>query len=211
MSLILPSPRQNRVDPWGTLVATPERGLLMGNRGNLHDDAGVIVRDFRGDRWTICLLDFKNRHREIMQPGHYTELFFLDEATALAAGHRPCAECQRDRYLLFRDLWAETYAADIPSAAEIDRTLHAERWGNGQRLTYPMRSGDVPDGAIVIGPHDGSPYVRWRGRWAAWTFGGYLPGPDWGDDRVVYVLTPPSTVRVLAAGYPVGVHPSLAA
>src|SRR3954468_18219668 len=91
-------PRQNRVTPFGDIVANPARGTLMGNRGCLHDASGRIVRPFRLTNWIYCLLEFKGRHRQVMSPGRYTELFFLDEATALAAGHRPCAECQRGRY-----------------------------------------------------------------------------------------------------------------
>src|SRR5438445_4041421 len=99
-------PRQNRVTPFSKLIATPERGTLYGNRGSLHDDKQQIRRQYLGIRWIFCLLEFKGRKHQIMRPGHYTELFFLDEATALAAGHRPCAECQRDRFNLFRRYWA---------------------------------------------------------------------------------------------------------
>ena len=101
------APKQNRVTPFSTLIATPARGTLMGNRGCLHDDHAQIRRPFQGQRWIICLLEFKGRKRSIMTPGQYTELFFLDEATALAAGHRPCAECQRDRFNLFREIWGQ--------------------------------------------------------------------------------------------------------
>src|SRR5688500_8008085 len=98
-------PRQNRVTPFGELIAAPARGTLMGNRGCLHDGDQRIRRLFVGKRWIHCVLEFKGRRRQVMAPGRYTELFFLDESTALAAGHRPCAECQRDRYLEFRRCW----------------------------------------------------------------------------------------------------------
>src|SRR3954453_2972411 len=99
-------PRQNRVTPLGEIVATPERGSMMGNRGVLHDEGGRIRRPWQVRRWLICLLEFKGRHRTVMTPNRYTELFFLDEATGLAAGHRPCAECRRARFRAFRDAWA---------------------------------------------------------------------------------------------------------
>lgn len=127
-------PLQNRVTPFGTLIATSERGTLMGNRGCLHDERQRIRRPFQLQRWLICLLEFKGRWRPMMKPGHYTELFFLDEATALAAGHRPCAECQRTRFDLFRETWAKANPKHTnktrPLATEIDTVLHKERSGS---------------------------------------------------------------------------------
>lgn len=124
-------PKQNRVTPYGELIATPARGTLMGNRGCLHNSRQQVVRHHRGKRWITCVLQFKDRHRAIMTPGHYTELFFLDEATALAAGHRPCAECSRSRFELFRTLWAganpDLTDKSAPRAGEIDETLHRDR------------------------------------------------------------------------------------
>src|SRR5438270_7491040 len=98
-------PRQNRVTPFSSLIATRERGHWLGNRGCIHDESGRIRRLYQTRRWIICLLRYKGKHRELMQPGRWTELFFLDEATALAAGHRSCADCQRARYEEFRSLW----------------------------------------------------------------------------------------------------------
>src|SRR5262245_59079626 len=124
--------RKNRVTPSGEIVATPERGTLMGNRGVLHDDQGRIVRRWQGKRWIACVLEFRGRKRTVMTPGRYTELFFLDEATALAAGHRPCAECQRERFNAFRDAWRRGNGVAMPpTAPEIDGRLHAERLGPG--------------------------------------------------------------------------------
>src|SRR5215470_4469247 len=147
-------PFPNRVTPFNTLIATPARGTLMGNRGCLHDAQQQIRRDFRGQRWIICVLDFKGRQRTLMTPGHYTELFFLDEATALAAGHRPCAECQRARYELFRQHWAaakpDLAASARPSADDMDRVLHAERLGaGGTKRTYRERLSRLPAGVMV--------------------------------------------------------------
>lgn len=146
--------RQNRVTPFGEIVAVPERGTFFGNRGVLHDERGRIRRAWQVKRWLICLLEFKERHRAIMALGRYTELFFLDEATGLAAGHRPCAECCRARYRSFRDAWStgnrfEPGAHSI-RVGTIDDRLHAERVGPDRRKrTYRDRLEDLPDGVFV--------------------------------------------------------------
>lgn len=200
-------PRQNRVTPFGELIATPARGTLMGNRGCLHDADQRIRRPFVGKRWIVCLLEFKGRRRPVMAPGRYTELFFLDEATALAAGHRPCAECQRDRYLLFRDHWAGANRASAPSADDIDRALHGERL-DGQRAkrTYAERLSRLPAGAMVA-DDEGHAYLVRDAAVARWTPGGYATALRVAD-RSLRVLTPPSIVRAIAHGYPVAVHDS---
>lgn len=205
-------PRQNRVTPFGTLIATPARGTLTGNRGCLHDPSGQIRRVFQGQRWIICLLEFKGRRRSIMMPGRYTELFFLDEATALAAGHRPCAECQRVRFNLFRDTWAkanpEITGGARPAAASLDAQLHGERLAAGAQNAMISDSIDnLPDGAFVAG----DPHHAWlvlRHHLLLWTAAGYvgqsMPPPSF----PMRVLTPTSIVRTLAAGYPASIHPS---
>ncbi len=205
-------------------MATPARGHWMGNRGCLHNDKGRIVRDYQVTRWIICRLDFRGRRRAIMQPGHYTELFFLDEATALAAGHRPCAECQRARYHLFLDYWAKTHGlAARPRAAEVDAALHAARWQDGRKTVYTARIGDLPAGTMIAPVEDDTPYLLWQGQLWRWDFSGYTPVshddiPSDGQlsrhiSRTieVRVLTPRPTVEILAAGYPVQLHPSLPA
>jgi hypothetical protein len=205
-------PRQNRVTPFSTLIATPARGTLTGNRGCLHDDHGQIRRDYQGQRWIICLLEFKGRQRAIMQPGHYTELFFLDEATALAAGHRPCAECQRDRFNLFRELWAKgnpaVTATTRPAAASIDAVLHAERTATGsEQHRYCSALDDLPEGTFVTdGEHRA--YVVLKQRLVEWSPAGYNSPAAHVINFPVRVLTPSSIVRTLAAGYPVNVHAS---
>jgi hypothetical protein len=139
-------PRQNRVTPLGEVVATPERGTFLVNRGVLHDQAGNIRRAWQVERWLLCLLEFKGRKRAIMTPGHYTELFFLDEATGLAAGHRPCAECRRDHYQAFRDAWP---AGNLPATA-LDRQLHAERLNpDGSKRQFEAKLDDLPDSVFV--------------------------------------------------------------
>src|SRR5262249_7627174 len=147
-------PRPNRVTPFGALIATPERGMLMGNRGILHDQDGILRRRWRGKRWILCVLEFQGRRREIMTPGRYTELFFLDEATGLAAGHRPCAECQRKRFNAFRAAWAKANRLAQTSSAlmadRIDDRLHGERIRpNRSQSSWKEDLDDLPDGVFV--------------------------------------------------------------
>ena len=135
-------PRQNRVTPDGTLIAVPDRGMFWGNRGVLHDPAGRLVRYSRGRAWAICLLEFKGRRRQQWAPGRLTELYFLDEATGLAAGHRPCGECRYRDYQAFKRAWAAAFGGEVPGVAEIDARLHADRLARpGVRRTYSARAG----------------------------------------------------------------------
>jgi len=162
-------------------------------------------------RWIVCVLEFRGRRRTVMTPGRYTELFFLDEATALAAGHRPCAECQRARYLAFRGHWAaanpDAAHSAAPLADDMDRVLHAERLGHGGKRTYRERLSRLPDGVMVANDEDRPFLVRGRAL-APWTPGGYGPPVPRPAGATWRVLTPPSVVRAVAHGYPVGVHPS---
>jgi hypothetical protein len=183
-------PFQNRVTPLGELVATPERGLVYGNRGRLHDAHGVIRRQWQVKRWISCRLEFRGRRRPggPMAPNRYTGLFFLDDATALAAGHRPCAECRNADY---RSFLALTGAA---GADELDERLHGERL---QRL-HTARLEDLPDGAFVL--EDDEPFLVLGGELLRWTPGGYTerrPRPR-GNATLV---TPPTSVRVLVSGW----------
>jgi hypothetical protein len=213
-------PRRNRVTPWGALVATAARGDVMGNRGVLHDVHGNIVRNHQGQRWIICRLHFKSRRREIMQPGRYTELFFLDEATALAAGHRPCAECMRTRYDAYRHAWMRAHPRsgreNLPSAQTIDAALHAARLAaHGDRHTWIIRAAEVPDGAMVCRasnePVYAEPvYLRWHGQWLRWSFTGYLPhgSAEISPFEPLCLLTPQPTIDALRSGYTPCVHAS---
>jgi len=186
----------------------------MGNRGGcLHDTAQRIVRPFASRRWIACLLEFKGRRRNVMTPGLYTELFFLDEATALAAGHRPCAECQRTRYDLFRQHWAaanpDLAASARPSADDMDRVLHAERLGaGGTKRIYRDRLSRLPIGVMVA--DDARAYLVHEHGLLRWTPGGYAARESGGDDPELFVLTPRSVVRALGHGFSVGLHPSAA-
>jgi hypothetical protein len=205
-------PRRNRVTPFGQLIAAPSRGTLMGNRGRLHDDRQRIRRSFACKRWIICLLEFRGRHRTIMAPGRYTELFFLDEATALAAGHRPCAECQHARYILFRGIWAaanpDHISSSPPSADEMDRVLHAERLDDNRgKRTYLSAASELPSGVMVCG-NEGLPYLVTEHRLLLWEPGGYsrsIPKPI---NAAFRVLTPKSIVQAIKHGYPVMIHQS---
>ena len=192
-------PLRNRVTPLGELVADPARGLVYGNRGCLHDADGRIVRPFQLRRWIACRLAFRGRRRSpLMQPGRYTELFFLDDATALAAGHRPCAECRRADYNRFARSWRELHG-EI-GAESIDRRLHVERVDpatRGRRL-HKAQQDDLPDGVIVL--HDGCPKLVLGGELLTWSLGGYTRREPRPGGRATLV-TPPSLAAVLRAGW----------
>jgi len=183
----------------------------MGNRGVLHDAQKRIVAEHRLERWITCVLTFRGRHREVFTPGRYTELFFLDEATSLAAGHRPCAECRRSRYEEFRAAWArgrgEAAAAPLPSAVAIDAVLHAERLSpDGGKKTYEAPLSSLPDGTMV--EHGGRAHLWRRGALVPWSFTGYGTRVPALAGGIVTVLTPHSTVRTIAAGFVPQVHES---
>lgn len=202
---------QNRVDPWGRLQAVVEKGTLLGNRGVLHNERQEIVRPWKLKAWITCELEFKGRKRQIMQPGLYTELFFLDEATALAAGHRPCAECRRVRYNEFKAAWLaanpDLLAALKPGIGDIDKILHAERTlANGEKRTHEQPLATVPDGTMV--ELDGAAWLVWRGRLQRWSFAGYGEVREMQGN--VQVLTPLSMMKMFAAGFRPQVHESLA-
>lgn len=205
-------PRQNRVDPFGRFLATPERGDFMGNRGCLHDEQQRIVRVSQVPRWLICVLSFRDRRRRLMLPGQYTHLFFLDEATALAAGHRPCFECRRVTAEEFRAAWlaGNRHLGLGPDTRlpVIDRVLHAERINReGRKMTYQAPFSDLPAGAMFELPDAcGTAALFWNDRVFAWSPGGYQPHPMPETGRMVRVLTPASTVRALAAGYRPVIH-----
>jgi hypothetical protein len=210
-------PRQNRVTPHGAIIATPERGTFLGNRGVLHDAAGRILRAWQVRRWLVCVLAFRGRKRSVMTPGRYTELFFLDEATALAAGHRPCAECRRQRFNAFRRAWQSARAGSagpaLPTADEIDRQLHRERVApDRSKRLFRANLDELPDGVFVTVPGRGErAYLAWGDRLLAWTPGGYTQPTARPRRAEVLVLTPASTVGAIRAGYVPEVHPSAAA
>ena len=194
-------PLQNRVTPLGELIADPARGLVYGNRGCLHDEAGRIRRRYNGKRWIACRLRFRGWHRHpLLQPGRFTELFFLDEATAFAAGHRPCALCRREDYNRFVEIWHEIHPGQTGADA-IDAQLHSERVvpsTRGQRH-HDARFDELPDGASVL--HDGEPYLVLGPQLLRWTAAGYRDPVSRPSGSRAVLITPPSTVEILRAGW----------
>jgi hypothetical protein len=190
-------PLQNRVTPLGDLLADPARGLVYGNRGCLHDASGRIVRRYQVRRWIACRLEFKDRRRHpLMRPGRFTELFFLDDATALAAGHRPCAECRRDDYVRFAALWRQLH--DEVGADAIDLRLHAERIARGgRRRFHELPFASLPDGAFVL--RDGEPYLVVGRSLRLWTPRGYTMKSLRPNRGTATVVTPPSLLEHLRA------------
>ncbi len=191
-------PLRNRVTPLGELVSHPARGLVYGNRGCLHDDAGRIRRSHNGRRWIACRLEFRGwLRRPLLQPGKFTELFFLDEATAMAAGHRACALCRREDYNRLGAIWRELHPEQTGADA-IDAQLHGERLSGRGRRIHDVAAADLPDGAFVL--HEQEPWLVLGGELRRWTPVGY-------DRRVrrptgrALAITPPSLVGVLRSGW----------
>lgn len=198
-------PLRNRVTPEGDIVALPARGTLMGNRGRLHRaDRSLGPSLWTTKAWIACRLAFRGRHREIMAPRSYTELFFLDEATACAAGHRPCAECRRADFLAFRDLWRNAFGA--ARAPDIDAALHTTRTRRDRsKVTFEAPAPDLPDGAMIRTATGsalllGDAALPWRPE-------GYGP-PAPRPRGTATVLTPAPLVTLLRAGLAVALHPS---
>jgi hypothetical protein len=204
-------PLRNRVTPLGELIATPERGLVYGNRGCLHDERGVIRRRYATKRWIACRLCFGGRRRSpLMVPGRFTELFFLDEATALAAGHRPCAECRRSDYNRFSDLWLALHPGQIGADA-VDAQLHTERLdaGGRERLLHEAPYSELPDGTFVL--NAGGPHLVLASQLLEWSPAGYRDIHPRPSDARATVITPPSLTAILRGGWSPSVpllHPS---
>jgi len=186
-------PLRNRVTPFGELVADPARGLVYGNRGCLHDADGELRRPWQVRRWIACRLEFRGRlRRPLLQPGRYTELFFLDEATAMAAGHRACAECRREDYNRLLEI------VGVARADDLDARLHAERLDGRARRTHDAVFAGLPDGAFVV--RDGEAWLVRGGELLRWTPAGYAERAAQPSGRAT-VLTPPTLVDVLRAGW----------
>jgi hypothetical protein len=202
-------PLQNRVTPSGDIIATPHRGLFTGNRGIIHDPATktLLKKRWSNPAWLVCLCEFRGRRREVMAGRSWTELFFLDEATAFAAGHRPCFYCRREDANRFRAAWQDGIGVKNVRAPDIDAALHGERLDRGQKRLHPLPAplGELPDGAMVEA--GGESFVIVRGQALPWSPAGY------GEPKVIMhdntlLLTPPSTLRTMQAGYHVLLHPS---
>ncbi|HEY1853882.1 MAG TPA: hypothetical protein VGG40_04780 [Solirubrobacterales bacterium] len=201
-------PQRNRVTPSGEIAATPLRGAWTGNRGVLHRDR-EIVRFHAGNLWIVCALEFRGRWRELWLPNRWTPLFFQDEAVAFAAGHRPCGECRHASYGQYKAAWAEGLGVAPPSAGEMNRQLHRERIfpGSHRRRFHQVEWRELPDGAFVL--LGDSPHLVRGGRVVEWE-----PLAGYGAERrrprrgTATALTPPATLAVLRAGYPLQIAPA---
>ncbi len=202
---------RNRVTPFGDLIADPARGLVYGNRGCLHDAAGTLRRHHATRRWIACRLEFRGWQRgPMMQPGRFTELFFLDDATALAAGHRPCALCRRADYRRLAELWAGVHG-ERGTADAMDDRLQRERLDGARRRLHRVRGTALPDGACVV--RDGAAWMVSAGVLRRWAPDGYREPAAIGRGPH-HLLTPPSLLRLLGDGWRSDVpllHPSAAA
>ena len=203
------SPLQNRVTPTGDIIATPHRGLFTGNRGIIHDPATktLLTRRWASQAWLTCVCEFRGRRREVMGGRSWTELFFLDEATALAAGHRPCFFCRRDDAKRFRAAWEQGNGVTNVLARDIDAVLHRERLEGGKKRLHalPMRLEKLPDGAMLQAGDES--FLIAQGRALLWSPGGYREAS--GELKDAMLLTPPSTLRALDAKYRPVLHPSM--
>jgi hypothetical protein len=201
-------PLQNRVTPTGDIIATPHRGLLTGNRGIIHDPATrtLLKKRWSSPAWITCVCEFRGWRRKVMGGRSWTELFFLDEATAFAAGHRPCFFCRRDDANRFRAAWQEGNGAKNVLAREMDAVLHRERLDRGKKRLHslPMPLNELPDGAMVQAADES--YLIVQGRPLRWSPAGYREAENAIENAML--LTPPSTLRALSRGYRPVLHPS---
>lgn len=195
-------PLQNRVTPFGDIIAVTQRGSMMGNRGIIHDPATktLLKKRWSSRAWIICVCRFKNVRRDVMARRSWTELFFLDEATALSAGHRPCFYCQRQRAKEFQAAWAEGNATELSSAPQMDAILHRERLDpKGHKRHHPIETAirDLPDGAMLA--NGVNAFLVRKGETLLWSWKGYSPAEI--ELSKSTLLTPPSTIRTLKAGF----------
>ena len=201
-------PLQNRVTPTGEIIATPHRGMFTGNRGIIHDPATrtLLRKRWSSPAWLTCVCEFRGRRREVMARRSWTELFFLDEATALAAGHRPCFYCRRNDANRFRAAWEQGNGTRGLRVPEIDAVLHRERLDHGRKRLHPLPTpiDKLPDGTMVQAGDES--FLIARGRALQWSPAGY--GAPRAVPAGVMLLTPPSTLRALQSGYQPVLHPS---
>jgi hypothetical protein len=201
-------PLQNRVTPFGDIIATPHRGMFTGNRGIIHDPVTktLLRKRWSSPAWITCVCEFRGRWREVMGQRSWTELFFLDEATAFAAGHRPCFYCRREDATRFRAMWEQGNGTGRVFARDMDAVLHRERLNHGKKRLHPlpMALENLPDGAMVQA--DGESYLIAQGRALNWSPAGYREATASLEGATL--LTPPSTRRAFGAGYRPVLHPS---
>jgi hypothetical protein len=204
-------PLQNRVTPSGDIIADPHRGLFTGNRGIIHDPGTktLLKKRWSNPAWLVCLCEFRGRRRQVMGGRSWTELFFLDEATAFAAGHRPCFYCRRDDANRFRAAWEQGNGVSATLAPDIDAVLHRERLDHGKKRLHPLPGPitRLPDGAMV---QAGAAYfLIAQGKALRWSIAGYRTASEPIENAML--LTPPSTLRTMRAGYRPVLHPSATA
>jgi hypothetical protein len=195
---------QNRVDPFGRLIETTARGLWMGNRGVIHNKDKQIIRPFKHKAWITCALEFKGRKRTVMTPDRWTELFFLDEATAFAAGHRPCFECRKENARRFKSCWIEgnpLYNFSMTTSInQFDEIIHRERINNEKKKVMHQRTlSEIPEGTFVLIRDE--PFVFSKGRLHRWTPFGYEGSVAMPEGSTLTILTPYSIVNAFCAGY----------
>jgi hypothetical protein len=195
---------QNRVNPFGHIIKTPERGKWLGNRGVIHNEDKEIVRPYKVKAWIICELKFRGRYREVMMPNRWTELFFFDEATAFSAGHRPCFQCRYKAHIHFKEMWLKgnpRYGFTIKTpVADIDAIIQRERITAGNtKQSYRAGLKDLPDGTFVV--FKNAPHVINAGKLHKWSPAGYDTPVDFPVIEKVIVLTPRSIVNTFSAGY----------
>lgn len=201
-------PLQNRVTPTGEIAAIPARGMFVGNRGIIHNPATktLLKKRWSTDAWLTCMLEFRGRRRKVMQRQSWTELFFLDEATAFAAGHRPCFYCRREDANRFRAAWEKGNRVSEVLAPDMDAVLHRERFASAKKLhPLPMSIEKLPDGSMVQAGEES--FLIAHGKPLLWSPSGYRAVK--GSIKDAKLLTPPSTVRAFAAGYRVVLHGSV--
>ena len=195
---------QNRVNPLGEMIRTTARGAWLGNRGVIHNEFQEIIRPYKIKAWITCVLQFRERHRDIMQRDRWTELFFLDEATSFSAGHRPCFQCRYKDHQRFKNYWLKgnpEYGFNINTpVSAIDKIIHSERIASDRsKITYVDNIANLPDGSFIL--HKEQPYLIREGLMYLWSPGGYSDGLPVAEKIEVIVLTPRSMVRMFTAGY----------
>lgn len=209
-------PRRNRVDPWSDLHAAGGRGMFTGNRGCLVDDAGNVVRHHGSQLWITCVTEFRDWRHPLAAPRRWTPIFFLDDAVALAAGHRPCGLCRRDDYLSYQRGVTVGLASDTPVPAhDLNRRLAAERLNRGRgvaratdRKTWRANVTGLPDGTAIV--EAGEAFLLWQERKWSFDFSGWIPSTSISSGEVE-VLTPPTSVLALSHGFAPRLHHSIAA
>ena len=205
-------PLQNRVNPFSTLISTPERGAWTGNRGVIHNERKEIIKNHAVKYWITCLLEYKGAHRSVMSPNRWTELFFLDEATAFAAGHRPCGFCRHADFKRFKELWLSTngeqYGLTTKTKMDmIDAFIHEERLDkNGLKKTFKSTLNALPTGTFITSDDMSKAYLWYQQNLYEWSFNGYTKVLQFDKNQEVNVLTPLSYVAVFKAGYVPEVH-----